>query len=516
MPISVTSVSTSTGIIANSGFFYWVVTEGTYVTVSTGDAIDATSSDTHRTFVIDGHVIAEGYDAIDSGNAGGGGFTSIIVGESGSLLGGAQAIESSYGNLSVTNDGMIVSGAFEAVLADGDANSIINRGTITSSSYSAGAYDAIRFIDAINSVTNEGLISGARSGITSEGATLMVANSGSIVGRGGNGIEAETEDHSILNSGTIQGAVSGIRVGPGALIENSGHIIGNEESGIFAISGGLGGANLTATNDGTITAETFGIYVQEGHGHITNNGTITSNDGTGIFVGQFENVTSSNFVLNTGVITAAQIGIRSQGEGDLLVNEGSVFSRVAVQMELLDGALTDFNTLINTGSLTGSVYAILGSVGSERITNSGYINGDVSLGFGNDIFHGELGFLNDDAEIFLGGGNDELYGGEGRERVYDGSGDDTVVGNGGNDSFRAGSGANFYDGGDGFDYLSYYDFSTFVRIDLESGSTSGGGAGNAASNDSFINIEAIGGTNVGGDTLLGSSERNTLYGWGGR
>ena len=97
---------------------------------------------------------------------------------------------------------------------------------------------------------------------------------------------------------------------------------------------------------------------------------------------------------------------------------------------------------------------------------------------------------------------------------------DTLTGNaaanvlagwGGNDLLRGGAGADTLDGGVGTDAATYYDDTTGVTVDLAAGTGSGGDA----EGDTLIGVETLTGSNLGNDTLLGTTGANTLAGWGG-
>ena len=104
-----------------------------------------------------------------------------------------------------------------------------------------------------------------------------------------------------------------------------------------------------------------------------------------------------------------------------------------------------------------------------------------------------------------------MDGGDGRERVYDGSGDDEVSLGGGNDYVRVGGGSDNYDGGAGKDYISYYDSSSGIRIDLRDNEISR----SWGSNDTIKDFESASGSKTGDDRMLGSDTANTFKSYGG-
>jgi Ca2+-binding RTX toxin-like protein len=99
------------------------------------------------------------------------------------------------------------------------------------------------------------------------------------------------------------------------------------------------------------------------------------------------------------------------------------------------------------------------------------------------------------------------------DQIYGNSGDNLLVGHFGNDYFQGGGGNDTFNGGLGNDAVGFSNDSTsFVSIDLGAGTFGGLAAGHT-----YISIESFGGTNnaAQGDTLIGSDERNDLYGYGG-
>ena len=252
--------------------------------------------------------------------------------------------------------------------------------------------------------------------------------------------------------------------------------------------------------------------------------TVHKNSGEAIGIsalGGGSTVTNEGSVIATAYQVGEAIGVRVGGDNVTVNNLGTITSDNTNStgdpgsgVEFVS-ATGEKGVLINDGTITSDGFAVTGGDGEETVTNSGHIHGNVDLGGGADIYDGVGGDLSFGSEIKLGSGDDMAYGGAGRERIFDGGGNDIIEANGGRDSIRAGTGRNEYDGGDGRDYLSYFDFNASVRIDLLTNSTAGGTAGNAASNDTIVNIESLGGTNGGGDTLIGSNVTNGLFGWGG-
>jgi Ca2+-binding RTX toxin-like protein len=101
--------------------------------------------------------------------------------------------------------------------------------------------------------------------------------------------------------------------------------------------------------------------------------------------------------------------------------------------------------LKNSGTITGTDGSYeAGDAGLNRnlITNTGRMNGEIILGFGNDLYDGRKGHLNGNLRDL--GGNDRIYGGTenntfnggvGRDQLWGGGGADTLIGGADADRF---------------------------------------------------------------------------------
>ncbi len=114
------------------------------------------------------------------------------------------------------------------------------------------------------------------------------------------------------------------------------------------------------------------------------------------------------------------------------------------------------------------------------------------------------------------------------QQVIGGSGDDTLTGNAtttttllggaGNDTLMGGSAGDSFDGGSGSNWLSYANATAGVTVNLSSGATGGGAAG-----DTITNIQNVIGSGYAdtltaiatGSTLLGGAGNDTLIGGAG-
>ena len=268
----------------------------------------------------------------------------------------------------------------------------------------------------------------------------------------------------------------------------------NTGTGISQRAVRMFGDNAAMHNDGTI-AGNVGVYLFGQQGTLMNYGNISSHatslGGSSIYaVRMWDNGAESDDVSS-------------------IVNHGLLSSNfTAIDADGPDGFTQLITHVTNTGDIVGDV--MLGALDDELL-NSGYIDGDIDMGADDDFYFGAGGTVETGHTIYLGSGEDEMVGGDGRERVYDGSGDDEVELGGGNDYVRAGGGADNYDGGDGRDYISYYNSSNGIRIDLRDDEITG----SWGNNDTIKDFESASGSGTGDDTMLGSNDSNTLQSYGG-
>ncbi len=103
--------------------------------------------------------------------------------------------------------------------------------------------------------------------------------------------------------------------------------------------------------------------------------------------------------------------------------------------------------------------------------------------------------------------NNELRGYGGRDVLRGGKGNDTLNGGTGNDYLIDTSGRDRFIGGAGEDTVSFHSQSTGIKINLETGSNSGG--------DRYSSIEHIYGSNKGSDRITGDDDDNQLRGYAG-
>ncbi|WP_426618798.1 autotransporter outer membrane beta-barrel domain-containing protein [Pseudomonas rustica] len=427
-----------------------------------------------------GKIVSTGGRAIDSsGDESKARDYAIYNRSGGQILGANDAlrIDSNFvsGSLLIDNSGVIRSSTgqgldLDALRSDGVKTTIINRAgglirgdasdgmktganaTITNyGEISTGdSHNADEKFDGIDidsaggvSVTNYGVISGGRHGITTDlGATLV--NYGQITGRNGSGFGSDG-DGTVINHGTITGAYSGLQAngdGDGVDIDNIAHIenygtiqgvgAGGVDKGGFANGSegiALGGGYILNAKNALISGADSAILVDDGSGNsglaattLENFGTIQGLNGFGVkFVGEFD-----DNVVNGGTISGSNglaldlgggndsltlrngsrfVGVVDGGSGDdqVVMDDaaGGSFgdSRNFEWLEVKQGAWTltgngDFSdggavrngaTLINQGSIAGDLTVDAGGVyaGGGSVGGldvNGTLRTDTSLG----------------------------------------------------------------------------------------------------------------------------------------
>jgi Ca2+-binding RTX toxin-like protein len=151
-----------------------------------------------------------------------------------------------------------------------------------------------------------------------------------------------------------------------------------------------------------------------------------------------------------------------------------------------------FGSLTGNDNLTGnSADNVIYGYGGDDVIDGGTYNDYLDGGLGADTIEG-------------GSGNDKIYGRDGADIITAGVGTDIVYGGAGGDNM---------DGGTGTDTLSYYYETLGATVSLGGTVTVGGSAtGDVIAANTF---EYLAGSNVGNDSLTGSSVANRLFGYNG-
>jgi len=190
----------------------------------------------------------------------------------------------------------------------------------------------------------------------------------------------------------------------------------------------------------------------------------------------------ASFLNNNGTIDG---GINTSGSNGVDRSELRNFGTISDIVVAVFRSGTENYTLLNVGTIEGGVYSYYAfdvyDSRVDRITNSGLMIGDITLG-----------------------GLDDSYDGRGGRVIG------VVYGEDGADTFRPGSGAETFDGGVGSDLLNFLD-TTGIRVYLDSS----GANTLTAQGDTYVGIERVNGSQFGSDVLVGDAASNNLRGHGG-
>jgi uncharacterized protein with beta-barrel porin domain len=306
------------------------------------DAIQSNPAFTAGTILIDnaGIIRSTGLggnngQAIDLNNIIGGGTAVTITNRATGLITAADADAiRPANNTTINNFGQIIS----------------NIGTAANGSVSGN--DAIDFNDAHNTGTvnnfSTGLISSARHGITGN-LGITVNNFGTIIGNDGSGINIDSTTNAsittVANYGTITGTAKtadgdGIDVDHLLNLENYGTIkaVGIASGGSTNEALAIGGGVINNYAGGLIYSDQRAITVDD-----------------------------SNLSNAFGVFTLNNAGT-VQGANGEAIKITSVLS----------------NSIVNTGTILGSIVIVNTSTATNTLTNSGTIVGNIGMGGGND------------------------------------------------------------------------------------------------------------------------------------
>ena len=389
-----------------------VITNAGKLVSSGGRGIDSSGSLTgarnYSIYNLAGGVIQGANDAlrINSNFASG----SLLIDNSGTIRSATgqgldlDAIRSSNVTTTIINraGGLIRGDASDGMKTGGNA-SITNYGEIsTGDTFSRDdKFDGVDIDSATGvTVTNYGLISGGRHGITTDlGATLT--NYGTVIGRNGSGFGSDG-DGTVINHGTITGAFSGLQPdgdGDGVDIDKIAHI---ENYGV--IQGvGAGGVDKNGFANGSEGIALGGGYVYNASGALVsgaNNAVLVDDgsDGPGVAATTLE---------NHGTIQGLKgFGVKFVGNfADTVINGGTISGSNGLALDL--GGGDDKLVLLGGSRFVGLVD---GGAGYDRVTMDDPAGGS----FGNsrnfewlDVKQGtwtltSQGDFSDGGEIFSG------------------------------------------------------------------------------------------------------------------
>jgi hypothetical protein len=438
-----------------------------YITTNSGSFNEGTGDTTYEA---QGVVISGGIDMrykSDDTTFNGGGNQTIYI--NGGLLGSLDdywGTTSGNDRIFVGSTGYIDYYWFGAINLGGGGHSIVNQGTISTSTYA----NAILINGSVgtdttsrDSIANSGVISGAegvigRTGdaVVSAGATAGVdlTNSGSILaGSGAIGVnigQGSGNYSTVANSGLVTGGVD----------VSGGHIWATN-TGTIEGADNFSGANAYFVNAGALILTTGtnvnGLTISGANSYLSNNGQI------------YDSVNDSSGAVDA-IKTGDQAAFRVYNDGLIWVGGATNANTDAIALGAGAGDMI-YND--KAGVIYGNVG--MGSGAGDYVANGGLIVGTVALGSAaSDLYYGTNGKLS--GTVVCGSGGDVVYTGSDSENVTGGLGNDYIVaGTGGGLTLREGvanQAANGWDTVSNFQaYSAVSGAGTFLHLDAGMAST---------------------------------------------
>jgi hypothetical protein len=408
----------------------WLVPEG--VTIATDDdALDGEDTIGNKTVIVEGTVIADNAiaDGIALGYSVNGGNNRIVVTDTGFVFGQDNAIQHVGGNMTLRNDGLLMSQVGDAVFLAGNNNRVVNGGTISALTNQTGIDSTGGALELVN----HGVIEGEDHGVRVAGTDNLLENHGRIEAQeNGWAIHAQNQgNNSVLNTGTMIGGKGGFLGSPWAdSVTNSGAIYGDVT---------LGGGHDTYDGLG-------GKLVGE----------VSGGNGDDLFIID-DPLIKLREEIDQGtdrVMIAATYTLGDNFEVLSLMGSGD-FGGIGNEL----GNLIDGNTGANTLSGRDGEDTIYGHAGDDFIRAGGKKDrvyggegdDDIRLGSGGDTAEGGDG----DDRIQGRSGRDKLEGNAGNDTLIGGDDEDRILGGSDDDLLRGGAGADSMTGGDGMDVFDF-------------------------------------------------------------
>ena len=301
-----------------------------------------------------GGTISGGAGGIRSGSGGSGtgGMLNIANAYDANITGDTAIAAMNLASINLNNSGNVV-GNVTGISATGtgsvsivnNGSGIIGTGTVNAGAYTfGGAGDAIDL--AVGTITNNGLIEGAASGVSATG-NLQLTNSGDILGHGANGVTV-WGTANILNNGYISSDVGS------AILANTGTVT-NTAFGLL-------------TSNGTNTAVEFntgGIFNNYGRAsdvRATDASTINLHSGS----------TTGNITLGAGNDTLAIFNGRGTSSPSLVDGPSGIVLENSGPLAAASYGAVDMGTGVNTLLLrgTGDGTAANGDAGTFSLATS--------------------------------------------------------------------------------------------------------------------------------------------------
>ena len=227
--------------------------------------------------------------------------TGVITGYSGINNTGTIDYLTNDGVITAANNNMMpMFGQNGAIYNQGVIGTLHNTGTLQTGTLNFMGSAGVLNRGTINSIINDGLISGSADGITNHGSIGSIENNSRIAGIN-NGINANSSSGNsiaeIVNNGEITGGLYGIYLtsysdqNPATLITNNGTLNGGN-SALYIFTDTNANADVTLNNSGMVKGDIYSNSTTPLtiNGGTTTVGTLTGQNGTGTITSQRSNV----------------------------------------------------------------------------------------------------------------------------------------------------------------------------------------------------------------------------------
>ncbi len=343
-------------------------------------------------------------------------------------------------------------------------------------------------------MTFAGNVIAEKSGLSFSGdnAVLWIMETGSFTSfedlPGNSAVYLGHTDGSVINDGQLSSLQSvGVLVAGNSTITNRGTI--DAASGVFL--GRYGGSGGVVINSGQISANSYGDASNDAR---YNNGVISQGPNSVI-------VNLAGGIISAVGTEGAGVRLNGYANQSTVENGGEIVSLNFYGVSFQGLTLRNTATLLNTGSISGSVGSFEGSPQADVVTNQGVMNGDVVLGGGADVFDGRGGIVN--GSILGGAGNDTYIVDGGSALLVETVGE-------GKDTVRA---ATTWILGDNFENLDLIGTGNIRGIGNDLRNTIAGNSGDNRLSGKGGKDTLSGGD--GDDLILGGGDRDILNGGGG-
>ena len=292
----------------------------------------------------------------------------------------------------LSSDGTLTAGPLSvAINVTSGGTTVSGIGHVLSGTYTSGVVLSNPTTQNPATVTQTGYVTNAGGGTAltagTAGVPWTIANYGSIVGIGTNGIGIELSNGGTIdNSGSIAGTVTGIQVDAAAgTVINSGRIAatsnGSFSIGVHLNAGGYVLNGASGSSNAVITGGMNGVELDNAAGSVVNFGTISdtgAGNGGGVVlnaggtVGNFGTVSATG-TSSTGVLLQNGGTVLNGGSGATTALIAGYQQGVEIGVFNGSGGASGFGTVVNLGTIeaTGTGF----SIGANLVAGGNVTNG---------------------------------------------------------------------------------------------------------------------------------------------